>query len=66
VQGVSENGDWRASWDFDHVTVDVPGDHFTIMEDHADEAARAVQGWLSTIVNGHPDGAVPVSEDMAR
>lgn len=36
----------RMSWELcDHV-VEVPGDHFTSMEDHADSAARVVGDWL--------------------
>jgi thioesterase domain-containing protein len=41
-----------AAWDFSsHVTVvDVPGDHFTIMEDDADTTAQAVNEWLAATV----------------
>ena len=34
------------SWPFPHCAVDVPGDHFTIMEAHASATARAVEDWL--------------------
>jgi len=36
--------------------VDVPGDHFTMMGDHADTTAQAVNEWLAelkTSPNGH-------------
>ncbi|HEY5195317.1 MAG TPA: type I polyketide synthase [Solirubrobacteraceae bacterium] len=38
---------WRS---FDSA-VKVPGDHFTIMEDHADSAASAVDAWLSNTLD---------------
>jgi acyl transferase domain-containing protein/surfactin synthase thioesterase subunit/aryl carrier-like protein len=39
---------WRAAWPLPHTTVDVPGDHFTLMSDHADSAAAAVQQALAS------------------
>ncbi|WP_024877346.1 type I polyketide synthase [Saccharomonospora piscinae] len=38
--------DWRSFWELPHDAVDVPGDHFTILEKHADSTARAVETWL--------------------
>ena len=38
---------WRS---FDSA-VEVPGDHFTVMEDHADSAAAAVDTWLSSALD---------------
>ncbi|MFD0267977.1 type I polyketide synthase, partial [Streptomyces sp. NPDC127106] len=40
------DGDWRSYWDLDHTAVDVPGNHFTMMEQHAQTTARAVEEWL--------------------
>jgi len=37
---------WRTSWQWARTVVDVPGDHFTMMEGHADSTARAVADWL--------------------
>ncbi|MDF3291310.1 type I polyketide synthase [Streptomyces silvisoli] len=42
----SKDGDWRSYWDLEHTAVDVPGNHFTMMERHADTTARAVDDWL--------------------
>jgi thioesterase domain-containing protein len=39
--------DWRASWPVPHEYVTVPGDHFTMMEEHAETTAAAVRTWLS-------------------
>ncbi|MCN9244375.1 alpha/beta fold hydrolase, partial [Streptomyces sp. RY43-2] len=44
-----ERGDWRAQWDQPHTAVDVPGDHFTMMRDHAPALAQAVAAWLDGI-----------------
>ncbi|MCZ7417118.1 SDR family NAD(P)-dependent oxidoreductase [Streptomyces sp. WMMC897] len=42
-----EGGERRAHWPFPHTAVDVPGDHFTLMEaGHAAGTAQAVDGWL--------------------
>ncbi|MFF9347903.1 type I polyketide synthase [Streptomyces sp. NPDC014734] len=42
-----EGGDWRAYWDSAHTVLDVPGNHFTMMEEHAATTARAVTDWLA-------------------
>ncbi|KJK54900.1 alpha/beta fold hydrolase, partial [Saccharothrix sp. ST-888] len=41
--------DWRASWSGEHVLREVPGTHFTILEESAPAAAEAIDGWLSTL-----------------
>ncbi|WP_063732707.1 type I polyketide synthase [Streptomyces sp. RTd22] len=43
----SRGGDWRSYWELPHTAVDVPGNHFTMMEEHAGTTARAVRDWLS-------------------
>ncbi len=48
MPGASEGADWRSSWSFPHGSVAVPGDHFTMMEEHADSTAQAVHEWLMT------------------
>nr|WP_275413628.1 type I polyketide synthase [Plantactinospora endophytica] len=40
------DGGWRAEWDLPHETIDVPGDHFTILESAAGSTALAVDGWI--------------------
>ncbi|WP_245929806.1 type I polyketide synthase [Allonocardiopsis opalescens] len=35
------------TWHPPHTEVRVPGDHFTMLEEHAADAARAVAGWLA-------------------
>ncbi|NXY96048.1 SDR family NAD(P)-dependent oxidoreductase [Streptomyces sp. BR123] len=40
------DGDWRSYWELEHTAVDVPGNHFTMMEQHARTTARAVEEWL--------------------
>ncbi|MBB5924424.1 acyl transferase domain-containing protein/thioesterase domain-containing protein/acyl carrier protein [Actinoalloteichus hoggarensis] len=46
--GDDETGDaqWRASWDSAETEAEVPGDHFTMLEHHAADTARAVEDWL--------------------
>ncbi|WP_431044275.1 type I polyketide synthase [Streptomyces sp. P1-3] len=42
-----EDGDWRSYWGLPHTAVDVPGNHFTMMETHAPTTSQAVSDWLS-------------------
>ncbi|MFF4701202.1 type I polyketide synthase [Streptomyces chattanoogensis] len=39
--------DWRSTWDGPHTEAEVPGDHFTMMEDLAGGTAQAVREWLT-------------------
>ncbi|MEU2227782.1 acyltransferase domain-containing protein, partial [Streptomyces sp. NPDC018347] len=39
--------DWRAVWPAEHRPADVPGTHFTLLEDHAETTAGAVEEWLT-------------------
>lgn len=49
VLDVESAGEQRPSWSCaDHV-LDVAGDHFTMMEGHADSTARAVAEWLLSL-----------------
>ncbi|MET7370727.1 type I polyketide synthase [Streptomyces sp. NPDC005566] len=41
--------DWRASWSLPHTTVDVPGNHFTVMREHGATTAMAVGRWLEEL-----------------
>ncbi|HEY0700118.1 MAG TPA: hypothetical protein VGD43_20220, partial [Micromonospora sp.] len=38
---------WQATWTSSNFTMDIPGDHFTMMETYADVTARAVHDWLA-------------------
>jgi acyl transferase domain-containing protein/thioesterase domain-containing protein/acyl carrier protein len=48
MSGFSADREWRASRDATHAVVEVPGDHFTLMEKDAGSTAQAVQDWLTT------------------
>jgi acyl transferase domain-containing protein/surfactin synthase thioesterase subunit/acyl carrier protein len=37
---------WRAHWEFDHLAVDTPGNHFSMMTDQAGTTAQAIEGAL--------------------
>ncbi|MFE7563896.1 SDR family NAD(P)-dependent oxidoreductase [Kitasatospora sp. NPDC057500] len=47
--GWSRDGDWRSSWTLPHSAVDTPGNHFSLMEEHAAATARTVDAWLTTL-----------------
>ncbi|MFD7656422.1 SDR family NAD(P)-dependent oxidoreductase [Actinosynnema sp. NPDC059797] len=46
IEGEEGDGTWRAVWSGAHELVEVPGDHFTMMESTAESTASAVRGWL--------------------
>jgi acyl transferase domain-containing protein len=50
------SGRLRVVWKLAHTAVDVPGDHFTIMEGQAAAAAAAVETWLAELLP-EPPGA---------
>ncbi|MDO0924394.1 type I polyketide synthase [Streptomyces sp. TG1A-8] len=39
--------EWQTSWRRAHTVVDVPGNHFTMMEAHARSTARTTDDWLA-------------------
>ncbi|MFF3501783.1 type I polyketide synthase [Streptomyces sp. NPDC003247] len=41
--------DTRAFWRLPHTTADVPGDHFSVLEEHSATTAAAVEEWLDTL-----------------
>ncbi|MFF9398978.1 SDR family NAD(P)-dependent oxidoreductase [Streptomyces sp. NPDC014744] len=43
----------RAGWPVDHELLEVTGDHFSMLEEHAGATALAVHRWLSTLGHGH-------------
>ncbi|WIY01902.1 type I polyketide synthase [Amycolatopsis mongoliensis] len=40
--------EWQTHWDTADTVIDVPGNHFTMVEDHAATTAETVRGWLGT------------------
>jgi mycoketide-CoA synthase len=41
--------DWQADWAFEHDVVEVPGNHFTMMEEYVNYTASAIDTWLPTV-----------------
>jgi acyl transferase domain-containing protein/thioesterase domain-containing protein len=39
--------DWQSGWDFAATVVDVPGNHFTMLENHIESTVTAVHDWVS-------------------
>ncbi|MFC4147302.1 SDR family NAD(P)-dependent oxidoreductase [Micromonospora mangrovi] len=46
LPSVAAGAPWRTRWPDADSTVDVPGDHFTMLEAHADTTAQAVREWI--------------------
>ncbi|MFD5898821.1 type I polyketide synthase [Streptomyces sp. NPDC060366] len=47
-----DTDDWRAGWDADHTLREVPGNHFTLLEESATTTAVAVDDWLAGLPGG--------------
>jgi thioesterase domain-containing protein len=50
MPGMTTDGDWRATWPYPHDTVEVPGDHWTMIMEEASSTARAIEKWLLDVV----------------
>ncbi|MFG2471639.1 SDR family NAD(P)-dependent oxidoreductase, partial [Streptomyces canus] len=48
VPGLPADTQWRADWPHAHWSVDVPGDHFDVIQDSVEHTARSVDRWLAT------------------
>jgi hypothetical protein len=46
-----EGSDWQSRWDSASTVVDVPGNHFTMIETHADATAQVIDDWLADIAD---------------
>ncbi|MFD3918633.1 type I polyketide synthase [Streptomyces sp. NPDC058595] len=47
TSGGADTDDWRAGWDAEHTLREVPGNHFTLLEESATTTAVAVDDWLA-------------------
>ncbi|MEU6912433.1 SDR family NAD(P)-dependent oxidoreductase [Streptomyces olindensis] len=54
----ADGDDWRTSWPTAHDLVDVPGDHLTMMREHAESTAAAIRAWIEERVG--PTLALPI------
>jgi acyl transferase domain-containing protein/acyl-CoA synthetase (AMP-forming)/AMP-acid ligase II/acyl carrier protein len=45
----AEADEWRTSWPLPHTRVDVPGDHFSFMQEHAPTTVAAVRAWIDSL-----------------
>ncbi|KDN75907.1 DNA-binding protein [Streptomyces olindensis] len=54
----ADGDDWRTSWPTAHDVVDVPGDHLTMMREHAGSTASAIRAWIEERVV--PTLALPI------
>ena len=59
-------GEWRSSWAGAHTVADVPGDHFSIMEEHVETTGRAVADWLETVLPTQAPGPAPAARRSPR
>ncbi|WP_107122272.1 type I polyketide synthase [Streptomyces sp. DSM 15324] len=49
-------GEWQSSWDGADGVLEVPGNHFTMMESHAATTAGALADWIATALPSHTAG----------
>jgi thioesterase domain-containing protein len=50
MPGIEGAQDWQASFGPRSATVEVPGDHLTLIEDGAPSTARAIEQWLDSVI----------------
>ncbi|MFJ3216656.1 type I polyketide synthase [Kitasatospora sp. NPDC086801] len=44
---------WRTSWPLPHERVEVPGDHLSLMREHAATTAAAIRAWIDSLGHAH-------------
>jgi thioesterase domain-containing protein len=44
------DADWKPTWPTRHEAIDVPGDHYSMLQEHADSTALAVERWLKNVI----------------
>jgi thioesterase domain-containing protein len=49
--GMPTEAEWRAQWPYPHDSVEVPGDHWTMMMEGATVTAEAVEQWISRVAS---------------
>jgi acyl transferase domain-containing protein/thioesterase domain-containing protein len=56
IGAAPDGAEWRPRWDLPHEVVDVPGNHLTMMDAHAELTAAAIADWLESTA---AKGAIP-------
>ncbi|WP_394846825.1 SDR family NAD(P)-dependent oxidoreductase [Pendulispora brunnea] len=46
LPGMGDGDAWRAHWEHTHDLIEIPGDHVTMIAEHAGASARAIHDWL--------------------
>lgn len=49
--GMSTEGEWKTQWPYPHDSIEVPGDHWTMMMEGAVSTAEAVEQWVADAVS---------------
>ncbi|MDH6554372.1 acyl transferase domain-containing protein/acyl-CoA synthetase (AMP-forming)/AMP-acid ligase II/acyl carrier protein [Streptomyces sp. SAI-041] len=55
MAGRVQGDEWRTSWPLPHAQVDVPGDHFSLWQQHSQTTAAAVSAWIKSLVRDGGD-----------
>ena len=59
MPGMQAGAEWRTSWQGCGAEIEVPGDHLSMMHEHAASTVAAIEGWLATTagagLSGDPD-----------
>jgi acyl transferase domain-containing protein/acyl carrier protein/thioesterase domain-containing protein len=53
---LTAGGEWQASWQLPHAAVDVPGNHLTMLLEHAETTAAAMRAVLAELEPTRPRG----------
>ncbi len=50
LPATEQGNGWQPSWRLPHDAVDAEGNHFTLMEDHAETTAKLIRDWIAATV----------------
>ncbi|TQS20309.1 alpha/beta fold hydrolase, partial [Microbispora sp. KK1-11] len=56
---------WQAYWPVAHDALNIPGDHFTTLEEHAGTTAEAIRAWIGTLRLEEPEDREEAEEPAA-
>ncbi|MFE7172628.1 type I polyketide synthase [Streptomyces sp. NPDC057616] len=57
MAAIAAPDEWRTTWPLPHTPLDVPGDHFSLAQDHARTTAEAIRTWLDRTAWNSPGPA---------
>jgi hypothetical protein len=57
---------WRPRWELPHELLEVPGNHLSMMDAHAETTAEAISRWIGTALGAARDTQANEGEEVRR